>query len=411
MTIETPRFLEDPETGDELADYRAVIRTVTAGWDSDTVRAWEQDGSLDRSVFSSLGQAGCFERRWSRGRNAGLRHAVVLAEELCLVSGGVGLAVSLHAEVFLGILHPLARTGSQLEVRDAALAGSAIGCFAATEAGAGSDLDGISTVAHDRDGAWHLVGQKRFTSNLRTATHAVVLARVLEASREAGPLAAFLVPLDAPGVTVDGQYRTLGVLSCSTGQLSLDVSLPGDALLGGRRTSLMYVKRALDGERILAAAQALAACRFALRLATTFCRHRRVQGQRLMDQSALRQRLASGYVELWGAEALLESVVSMATAGRDVSRRAAAVKLLSAAVSGRLVDEVIQSLGGRGYLEHFVVERLWRDARLLRIGGGSDEVMREIVAAGIDREDEEMTHWLSNRETADWIEAASVPWP
>jgi alkylation response protein AidB-like acyl-CoA dehydrogenase len=231
----------------------------------------------------------------------------------------------------------------------------------------------------------------------------------MEATEELGPLAAFLVPLDTPGVSIDGQYRTLGVHSCSTGQLSLDAGLPGDALLGGRRTSLIYVKRALDGERILAAVQALASCRFALRIAVAFCRQRRVQGRRLMEQSVLRQRLAAACTELWGAEALLESVVAMYAAGQDISRRAAGLKFLSANVARRLVDEVMQCLGGRSYLEHFLVERLWRDARLLRIGGGTDEVMCEIVAAGLDREDDWMSQWLSARDESDWV-GASVRW-
>jgi len=126
MLLDGPAPAAPGAAGEELSDFRATVRKVIEDWGPDVARTWEDAGSLDRSVFSSLGEAGCFHRRWGSGRNAGLRFGTVLAEELSLVSGGVGLAVCLHSEVFLGVVHPLARSPWQREIRDAALSGQAI---------------------------------------------------------------------------------------------------------------------------------------------------------------------------------------------------------------------------------------------------------------------------------------------
>jgi alkylation response protein AidB-like acyl-CoA dehydrogenase len=374
------------------------VRAALDGWtDGDR---WERQGRLPAGVFAALGRAGVFRERWNAGRAPGLVTTALLAEELSLVSAGLGLGVCLHNEVFLGVLDPLARTDRQQAVRDAALAGDVIGCFASTEATGGSDVSGLRCRADRTDDGWHLKGEKRFTSNAGVASHAVVLAQV-----EGAGIAPFLVSLAGGGARVEGSYDTLGLRSCDTSQVALDVCLPDDALLGTPRLGIVHVQRALQMERLAATVQALTGASMALRFATAFARRRPLRGRTLISHGAARQHLASLTARLAAAEALLGATLVAAAAGVEVTRDIAMAKLVGARVANRVVDESLQLLGGRGYLTSFPLERWWRDVRLARIGGGTDEVMQDIIAGGIDRPDPVMDEWLDELEESEWTDS------
>jgi alkylation response protein AidB-like acyl-CoA dehydrogenase len=385
----------------DVEAYRARLGEVLEGLLPDAGRRWAREGHVPRAVFEDLGRSGVFRERWRHGRSGGLRLATVMVQELSHVSGGLGLAASLHSELFLGLLVRLARTERQEALRDAALAGQVVGCFSSTEVEGGSDVAGLAALATPVSGGWHLVGRKCFTSNAGTADHAVVLARPdTEGAHLPAP---FLVALDSPGVRIRGYYATLGVRSCDTAELELDVDLPHDALLGSPTTGPIQVQSVLLGERITASAQALTAGRVSLGLAVAFARRRTVGGRRLIDNDAIRQRLADASAQLAAADALLDSALDDAEAGRSIARRAAAVKLVAARTGMAVTDEAMQVLGGRGYLESFRVEEHWRDTRLARIGGGSDEVLREIIAGELDRADPHCEKLLAEREQSSWF--------
>jgi alkylation response protein AidB-like acyl-CoA dehydrogenase len=381
--------------------FRAALVDVVKAWGDDAGTRWEAERRLPASVFTSLGEAGFFRQRWAAGTRQGLAEAAVLAEILSLVSGGVALGVGLHCEVFTGLLHALSRSDHQREMLSRALDGEIIGCFASTEQYAGSDVAALRCTARREGDGWHLTGEKRFTSNLVTATHAVVLARVADGDTLGTP-AAFVVPLDEPGARVVGVFATMGLRSCPTGQLDLDIDLPGDALLGRPVSSLLHVKQALQRERLGAAVQTVTAARLACRLTAAFARSRELGDAPLIRNASVRQRLAESATRLLAAEALLDSVMTDALAGRDVTRQTAALKLFAAAVANFVVDEAIQVLGGRGYLDHFPLERMLRDVRVARIGGGTDEVMRDIVAGRFDRPDRLFDDWIHRLEEGHW---------
>ena len=143
----------------------------------------------------------------------------------------------------------------------------------------------------------------------------------------------------------------------------------------------------------------------ALKLATAYSRRRIVSEKRLIDQQAIRHTLANAQSELWAVQTLLHGLVAATADGRPMAHETAATKLRCADVANRIVDDCLQIFGGRGYSESFPLQGLWRDARLARIGGGPDEIMREVVAATLDRPDREFERWL------DRLEAADVPTP
>lgn len=383
--------------------FRERLRAALAPWE-DLAEDWEVDGHLPREIFAVLGEAGVFRDRWAPGRTGGLPFAVVIAEETARVSYGLGLAVTLHSEVFTGLLSRLARSPEQIVLRDQALAGHAIGCFAITEPTGGSDVAAVRTRARRTSDGWELHGEKRYTSNAGRASHVALLANLegFPANRDLG---LFVVPLDAPGVEITGFYPKVGTNSCDAAHVVLQTRVGPDALLGTPGLGLLYVMQSLELERIAVSAQLVLASRTAVRLAVGYLRRREQFSRRLSEMQALRHRLADMTARVWAAESFLAGVVLAALDGRDVSHETAALKLTCASTAAFSVDESLQMFGGRGYTANYPLERMWRDVRLARIGAGTDEVMRELIASAVDRPDAEVDAVL------DFLEAHDVPCP
>lgn len=382
------------------SDFREIVRRELAKWPKVEVERWQNEEHVPREVIAGLGAAGCFHMRWEDGEARGLPLAITLAEEASLVSAGLGLAVTLHSEVFLSLLHRLARSPFQKELLVKSLDGQTVGCFAVTEEAGGSDIGAVSTTISESPNGLQLVGHKRFISNAGRATHAVLLARH-EGLPRGGGHSLVVVPLDGNGVTVTGFYSKLGTNACDLAQIDLNVRIDRDQILGMPGMGLLYVLHSLRCERIAVSAQLIAAARHCLRLAVAYMRRRSQFGQRLIDHQALRHRLADSRVKLWAAECYLGAVVDAIQQGHNVDSEVAGLKLYSASVAGLVVDEALQFFGGRGYIRNYPIEQAWRDVRLARIGAGTDEIMREVVGASLDRSDPECERILEDLDRLD----------
>jgi alkylation response protein AidB-like acyl-CoA dehydrogenase len=164
---------------------------------------------------------------------------------------------------------------------------------------------------------------------------------------------------------------------------------------------MVAVQRALELERVAVSAQLLYAARHAQAIAVAWARHRRQFGTRLLDHQALAHRLADCESELVAAESLLNSVLLLAADNRPISVHAAALKLRAAHLAAAVVDNALQTLGGRGYTQNYPLERILRDVRLARIGAGTDEVLRELIAARLDRPDPQYERLIEELQAAD----------
>ena len=388
----------DPTT-DPTADpagYRDRIRAAFAPF-AGSVGDWERSGHLPRELFAALGAAGIFRDRWARGAAAGLPLGRVLVAEMARLNGGLALGVSLHCEVFVQALHRFggARHAATLE---SALAGASIGCVALTEPGGGSDIYSMGTAAA-RVGAdgWQLTGTKRFTTNVGRATHLLTLARTGAGNQD---FTLFLVPLDRPGVRITRFFETMGVRSVDTGGVEFDARMTDADVVGRAGAGLMYVLKLLDYERIAAAEGVVAGARAALALATAHLRQRTQFGKRLFDHQALAHRLADRWAEVEAAAALIDTACREARGDHLPHHLVAAAKLVAARTSTAAVDEAIQMLGARGYTEDYPLERIFRDARVTRIAGGTDEMLRQIIGMHLDVADAESTALLARSEAA-----------
>ncbi len=384
-------------------DYRSRVRAAVADLGADRGRAWELAAHLPRSVITDLAAHGVFRERWAPGAIGGLPHLVAMAEELSEVNSGLALAAMGHSEVFIGGLQWLAADATQHALLHDALDGRAIGCFGATEPQGGSDLSAISSTASREPDGWRLVGRKRYVSNLGGATHLLALNRV--AGNGPRDLALFLVPLDAPGVRIEGFFSTAGLRSCDVGEVSYDVRLGPDALLGAPGMGLAYANRLLQFERLSICAQLLTAGRMAVGLAAAHARRRVIGDGPLMAKQAVRHRLAHAHARLGVARSALRDTVARAVAGQGFAHEVAGLKLVVCDTVEQVTNDCLQVFGARGYTTNFPLEGWWRDVRLARIGGGADEVLTELVASRLVRPDSRFDGDL------DRLMAADLPHP
>lgn len=380
----------------EVEAYRDRVREVLPTFRADSV-AWEATGHLPREIFSELASRGLFRERWAYGALAGLPLGVALLRELAPISGGLSLAVSLHNEVFIAALDRSSKP-EHATLRESALDGKVVGCFAVTEPSGGSDLASISTTATQTADGWRLRGEKRYISNAGSSTHAILLARA-DGGQSASGLSLFVVAIEPTDIM--GYFPKMGTLAADAAQLRFDKDLPPYALIGTPGLGLPLLIRCLSAERLAVSAQLIAAGQHAFRLARAYMRTRRQFMNRLYDMQALRHRLVDCWTALRAAEALFDITLARVMNREVQLYETALLKLHCAGVVGKVLDECLQFLGGRGYSANYPIERMVRDVRLARIGAGTDEVMREVIGSALDMPDAEMESLLRELDAGD----------
>ncbi|MFG5408661.1 acyl-CoA dehydrogenase family protein [Piscinibacter sakaiensis] len=257
-------------------------------------------------------------------------------------------------------------------------AGRTLTAVAITEPGAGSDVAGLATRARRDGGDWVLDGRKLFITNGVQADLVFVAARTSPARHG---ISIFAVERGTPGFSVGRALDKTGWRSSDTAELLFDgCRIPGDQLLGEVDQGFRAVMRNFQTERIALAAMAVGHCRRALALTLEHVQSRRAFGATLFEKQAIRQRLAMLDARTRAARAYLYHCAWRVTQGEDVVQDVSLLK----ALTGELVNEVVgtcqQFHGGMGYMRGMAIERLWRDARILAIGGGATEVMLDEAA-------------------------------
>lgn len=369
---------------EELDDFRARARTVAREQIMPLYADAEESGVFPGEAFAALGAAGLIRERWSGGPDGDLTRCVILAEELARAGGGgVAIGCTLAMEPMVAALR---RHGASALVKDTleqVLDGRLVGCFAASEPVGGSDLAGVRTTASREGDGWRIRGEKKFVSLGPVADYGLVLCRTAAGGSADPRLAVFLVP--ASGMRVRKPLRRLGLSSLSTAWMEIDAQVPDEALMGRPGLGLMVATHALSHERFAAAAQLVGVCLRAVDLATAHL-HRRTQfGRPLMEHQALRLRLAELSAQLTVLRHGVYGAASDAPGSPELgTREIAAFKVTAARFAEKVVGECMHLFGGMGYLEDETpLARMYRDVRLARLGGGSDEVMWELVAAGL----------------------------
>jgi acyl-CoA dehydrogenase len=269
------------------------------------------------------------------------------------------------------------------------VAAGEIAAFGLTEPGSGSDSAAMQTIAvRDGDG-WVLNGTKRYITNAPHARFAVIMARTDKANLPKNAhVSAFLVPLDAPGVTIGRPDRKMGQAGSAIADIILDdVRLDEDALLGMELgKGFAFAMKSLDNGRISVGAAATAYARRALDCAIRYATERKAFGEPIANFQLIQQMLADCEIEIYAAECMQADVTARADAGEAVLRKAAAFKVHASEMCGRVVDRCVQIHGGAGYLAEYDAERFFRDARVYRIYEGTTQILQLQIAKHMLRE-------------------------
>jgi acyl-CoA dehydrogenase len=346
--------------------------------------AWEDAGMTPREVLRKLGAAGLLGLMYEGAYGGGDADALtnlVFAEALSRSTfGGFIITVLVHTDMASPHLHHAGSAAQRARWMPGITAGTTITAVAVTEPGAGSDVAGIRTTAtRSADGSeWRLNGTKLFITNGVHADLVFVAARTGSARHA---ISIFAVEKGTPGFSVGRKLDKTGWLSSDTAELVFeDCRVPADHLIGEENRGFYSVMKNFQTERIALAAMAVGHSMQALRVTLEHVRDRRAFGATLFDMQVVRQRLAMLDARVRAARAFMYHCAWRVTRGDDVVQEVSMLKALTGELAGEVVQACQQFHGGMGYMRGTVIERLWRDARVLAIGGGATEVMLDEVA-------------------------------
>jgi acyl-CoA dehydrogenase len=343
---------------------------------------WEKQGYVPRDVLKKMGQAGLFGLMYEEdygGAQADALTNLVFAEALSQSTfAGFVITVLVHTDMASPHLHHAGNAQQKAKYMPGIISGETITAVGITEPGAGSDVAGIRTTAKRDGDGWVLNGSKIFITN---GVHANLYFIAAKTGPGRHQMSMFIVEKGAPGFTVGRSLDKTGWLSSDTAELVLDnVRLSDDALLGEQDKGFYLVMKNFQTERIALGAMAVGHCMKALQLTLDYVRQRQAFGKSLWDQQTIRQRLSMMDAKTRAARQFTYHCAWSVTQGHDIVQEVSMLK----ALTGELVNEVVsicqQFHGGMGYMREAPIERLWRDARVLAIGGGATEVMLEEVA-------------------------------
>ncbi len=357
---------------------------------------WERAGEVPRSLHETAAKIGLLGIGFPEsvgGSGGDLLDSILVTEEIIRSGGSSGLVAALFTHG-IALPHIVAACGDKAGPGAAGpqhlieryvrptLAGTMIGALAITEPGGGSDVAGIRTSAR-RDGDHYVVnGSKTYiTSGIRADFVTTAVCTVLPGS---GDLSLLVIDKGTPGFTVGRRLEKLGWHCSDTAELSfVDVRVPAANRVGPEDTGFLAIMQQFATERLSLATQAYATAQRCVELATRWCRDRSTFGRPLASRQLVRHRLADMHTRAEAARAYVHDVAGRVVAGEPVVTEVAMAKNVAVAACDFVVDAALQLHGGFGYLRDAEVERHYRDARILGIGGGTTEIMNEIIAKGM----------------------------
>jgi alkylation response protein AidB-like acyl-CoA dehydrogenase len=345
---------------------------------------WESQGIVDREFWLAAGEAGLLCPTVAPeygGLGLDYRYNAIIDEELAYAGSSTGL--SLQSDI---VVSYIARYGSEEQKRrwlPRMISGQVITAIAMTEPGAGSDLQGIRTTAR-RDGDGYVVsGSKTYITNGQLADLVIVVAKT-DPSAGAKGISLILVESDREGFARGRNLDKIGQHSADTSELFFnEVRVPLSNCLGEEGRGFAYLMSELPQERLSIAISAQASAQRAFDEAVAFTKERKAFGKTVFDFQNTRFTLADMAAKLQVGWAHLDWAIARHVAGELTTSEASAAKLFHSELLNEIADKALQLHGGAGYMNEYMIARLWRDARVTRIFGGASEIMKEVVARAL----------------------------
>ncbi|MFJ6835347.1 acyl-CoA dehydrogenase family protein [Streptomyces sp. NPDC091209] len=381
MPDRAPQPVDRQLPTDEARDLIALVRDIARREIAPTAAEEEDAGHFPREVFRLLSESGLLGLPYDSGLGGGGQPYEVylqVLEELAMVRLTVGLGVSVHTLA----CHALANYGTEEQRAGrlpAMLGGGLLGAYCLSEPASGSDAASLRTKAVRQGDDWVITGTKAWTTHGGVADFYTVFARTGgEGSRG---ITAFLVPGDAEGLSASPPERKMGMKGSPTAQVHFDgVRVADGRRLGDEGQGFAIALSALDSGRLGIAACATGVAQAALDEAVGYATGRRQFGRRIADFQGLRFMLADMATRIEAGRALCLAAARLRDVGRPFSRQAAMAKLLCTDGAMKVTTDAVQVLGGYGYTADFPAERYLREAKVLQIVEGTNQIQRMVIA-------------------------------
>jgi acyl-CoA dehydrogenase len=366
----------------EHDQLRDSVRSFVAKELAPHAEQWDRDESFPREIFERVGELGYFGMKYPEeiggsGPDA-LADVVVIEEFARIGSGGVSAALGAHKDLACLYIYNFGTPEQHERWLRPSLEGKAIGALGVTEPDAGSDVAGLRTTARADGTDWIIDGSKTFITNGAWADYVVVAAKTDPDAGHAG-LTLFVVDKDTPGFEAR-RIRMLGWRPSQTGELSFSgVRVPDSHRLGEVGGGFYAIMRNFAWERLCMSIGTVAGATRTYELAKNYALERETFGRPVGKFQVWRHRFADMATRLEAARALTYRALRAYIEGEDPIREVAMAKLYSNDLAFEIADECVQIHGGYGYMMEFPAQRAWRDTRLGPIGGGTSEIMKEII--------------------------------
>ncbi len=372
-----------PPFSDEHEQLRESIRRFVETELAPHAMEWEDARWFPNEVFTRMAELGFLGLKYPEeygGEGGDYVHDAVLTEELSRCrSGGVAAGIGAHVGI---ATPPVWRFGTEDQKQRylvPAIRGEKIAALGITEPDAGSDVAGLKTHAERVDGGYVVNGAKTFITN---GVRADFLVTAVKTTKEGGHrgLSFLILEREMDGYQVTGKLEKLGWHASDTGELSFnDVFVPDGNLLGEEDQGFYLIMANFEWERLLMALAAVGSMERLIETSVGYLKERTAFGRPIGKFQALRHKLAEMAVKLEAARDLTYHALRLFADGQDATREVTMAKLASQRAAFEVADDAVQLHGGAGYMKEYEVERAARDTRLGPIGGGTDEIMKEIL--------------------------------
>ncbi|MEZ4954607.1 MAG: acyl-CoA dehydrogenase family protein [Saprospiraceae bacterium] len=344
---------------------------------------WEKAGEIPKSIYRKFGEMGLFGLDISEkygGTKNDIWHTVILQEEMSRInSGGFAAAIGAHFGLAMTHINAEGSDEQKLKYLIPGIKGELIGCLAITEPFGGSDVQAIKTTAV-REGEYYLInGSKTFITNGVNSDYIVAAVKTNSESKANG-ISMIIIDRHQPGVSAN-KLNKLGWHASDTGEIAFDnVKVPVGNLLGEENKGFFYIMQHFVSERLSMAVGAVATSQYALETTLKYMEEREAFGRKINKFQVLRHRISQMVSEIELNKQFVYSLYDKYANGEYLVKEASMAKLVCTQLCDKVTFECLQMFGGYGYMEDYPLARMWRDARLGQIGGGTSEILCEIIS-------------------------------
>jgi alkylation response protein AidB-like acyl-CoA dehydrogenase len=372
-----------PPFAEEHDALRRTVREFCQQKLAPHAEEWDKAGEFPRSVFKDLADLGLLGIRYPEeigGLGLDWWTSIAFMEEMVHArSGGLMMSVLVDTDMATGIIDEMGTDDQKREFLAPVISGDWVAALGVTEPDAGSDVANIRTTARKDGGDYVISGSKTFITNGSFADFVTMIVRTGEPGF--GGISIVLVPTASKGFTVGRHLDKLGTRAVSSCELHFDeVRVPQRNLIGEENMGFLYLMNNFQGERVAASVMAYAGAILNIRDAIAYGEQRKAFGRPIMKFQWWRHKFADHLASLEAARYLTYAAVQKMVDGENPTREVSMAKLFAGELCQRVAYDCLQFHGGYGYCEEYNIARSFRDARLITIGGGTSEVMREIIA-------------------------------